>query len=171
MNWIGYATRHHETEVADALKDTGIYAWVAIEARMVRKGKQRWPELVEEPLWPNYIWINCPDERFTDMLAVKHLAPTFRAIPTQYLRHLRAIMDRVDEARADMRYRIDQGERIAHFAPGEPIKLSGPLADFAANFVRLVERPDSIFARIEAEVQVMGRTVKIDVDPLDVRRA
>jgi hypothetical protein len=61
--------------------------------------------------------------------------------------------------------------RIAHFAPGEPIKLSGPLADFAANFVRLVERPDSMFARIEAEVQVMGRAVKIDVDPLDVRRA
>ena len=169
MNWIGYAARHHEVEVAEALKADGIHAWVAIEARMVRKGKQRWPELTEEPLWPNYVWIACPDERFTDMLSVKHLAPTFRRIPPQYARHLRAVMDRVEEARADVHYRVSTGERMAHFKPGEPIKLSGPLSDFAATFVRLVERPDSMFPRVEAEIQVMGRAVKIDVDPLDAR--
>jgi transcription antitermination factor NusG len=142
-----------------------------IRGRFIRKGKQRRAELQEEPYLPNYIFANIPAERYLEVLATKGLAKTTRVVSGAEMKRVRLFQR---EARAEYaeQVRISQNQQVvAEFSPGEAVRfLDGRFGDQLVTFRGVVERAHDLYPKLQLETEMMGRTVKMEADPLDIRK-
>lgn len=178
--YLAYATTGKEFEVADRLKELGFDLWCGREITFVRKGKRRRPEAVERPKLPNYLWLTLEPEDWHDLhrRQVKHFAPTMYQLSARDLRGskdwigLNAFRVAVDAAYAEGQ-RIARNNDIAEMAQFERgqklIDLTGTFGETVLRFRRMIERAHELHPKIEAEMEMMGRTVRVELDPLDMK--
>ena len=180
--YLAYVTTGQEFAVADKLAALGFDLWCGREIIFVRKGKRRRPEPVERPKLPNYLWLNLEPEEWHDLRRreVKHLAGTMYQLSPRDLRGsrdwigLNAFRAAVDAAYAEGQ-RIARNNDLAEMAQFERgqqlIDLTGTFGETCLRFRRMVERAHELYPKVEAEMEMFGRTVRVELDPLDVRAA
>lgn len=171
--WLGYAKAGREFEVRDELRGMGITCEVPRKVEAKRVPTKRTPVAVTTPYLGNYVFIHCSNDQWHQAHGTKHLASTMQPISEQFTRrHLMEFIDRVELDYSTRMDAIRAGEQVSEYEPGDRIEiLSGPLKGQMATFKRIVENANELFPRIEAEGQLFGRAVKVDVDPIHARKA
>lgn len=167
--WIGYARTGREFEVRDAIRALGADADVPRKVEAVRVGKKRWPEPRVSPILPNYVFVTCEIDQWHAVHGVRYLAPTMVIASRAAAIQIAAFVAATEAEYADRMARIEAGQRLEEFADGDPISIAGPLGATLATFRALVEHPGSEYPAIRAEIEMMGRSVAIEADPLMVR--
>jgi len=169
--YLGYAKGGHEFAVADDLLDLGVHVWCGRVIEWKRTGHKRHPEPVELPALPNYLFLQIHPDEFYTAQRVKNLASTMHALTPFALRDFRRFQRSVDtHYEAAMRDVENATEPRPEFTQGQAIKaISGPLAETLATFERIVRAGDRW--QYEATTEMMGRKVKVRIDPADVRKA
>lgn len=169
MWYAGYARTGKEFDVQQAIEDLGLAAWVARKMEFKRSGKDRRPRPHVSPYLPNYVFIECPAERYLDLLGVKHLASTLAPIPGKSIRYLQDFQSATEAEYTAQERRAASGEQLEQFAAGDSLQvIEGPLRGHLLTFRRTVENAHSLFPTIEGEMAILGR---VKVDPLHVRAA
>lgn len=174
--YLAYITTGKEFEVRDKLTERGIACWIARKVDLVRRGKRRRPDVVVSPYWNNYAFVTLADEDWHDLRdrPVKHLAPTMHPLRRDDLKEFAALRSSNDEAYTHAMRTIESATKaeLAEYRRGQAIKpISGSFADTLLRFRRIVESAHDLHPMIEAEMDLMGRVVRVKVDPLDVRAA
>lgn len=174
--YLAYATTGKEFEVADKLASLGFTVWCGREITFLRKGKRRRPEAVEKPKLPNYLFLDLTPEEWHDLHRrdVKHLASTLYQLRRDDIKALATFRHEVDQAHAEGQRiaRNNDLAEIAEYKRGQAlVDLTGTFGDAVIRFRRMVERAHELHPRIQADIDMFGRTVSIELDPLDVRAA
>ena len=169
---LGYAHTGREFEVMDELTALGVDHWRGERIEFERRGKQRTPEGYPYPALPNYIWVRPTHAQLHLMVSIRHLAPTVRFLSRGGARDF-GVFSRAIDAKADEARRIAGNRKaIAQYQIGERLEIrEGVLAGEIASFTRLVEHSWMMHPMVEVEYEIMGRTTKMEVDPLSVRKA
>lgn len=170
--WIGYARRHKEFEVEEALHALGINAWCPREIHWRALGKKRRPKAYAVPVLPNYVFIDMSAEQFYTAQKVKHLADTMQLMTDkQVARYLAPFREAVTAAYEAERKREAQGNAPScEFRPAQRVVVRSPMLDGQiATFKRIVERSFDMHPKLELEFEMMNRRVTTLVDPLDVK--
>ena len=164
-----------EFAVERQLRDMGIEAHAPKRIDFLRRGKNRYAEPVTSPYLRGYIFAKIPADMFIKAIGCRGINQTLMAIPPQEVRrHVLPFIDRASAEEAEAQRIIDRNDRVAvsEFKAGEAIEiLSGPFYDRACKFVRMVHSAHSDYPMIEADMDLFGREVKVQIDPLDVRSA
>jgi hypothetical protein len=176
--WLAYIQTGREFEVAAELEARGFPVWVARKITLERRGKRRRPDVIESPYLPNYAFLDLDDAAFHRLMhtnrPVKYLARTMTALRRDDEAALMAFRADIDRAYANAQKHVQNASRadLAEYRRGQAIRqISGPFADTLLRFRRLVEGAADLHPMIEAEMDLMGRAVRVKVDPLDVKAA
>ena len=163
---------YNEFIVQRTLNDLKIKNWVARKIEFKRMGKSRRPEPTEMPYLPNYIFIDLKEIQISQIGSVDLLSNTLYQLNKAdegALEQFRSAVER--EYAIDARRRLNGAVRT-EFTEGQLIKaVGGQFEDRLMKFKRLVERSYDYHPKIEAEVELFGQSVKILMDPLDVKSA
>jgi len=166
---LAYAAR--ELDVQEEAESLGITCYVPRKVDMIRQGKRRRPDPVITAAWPRYIFAEVTLEQWHWLKDIKG----FRSVtwvPEKEAVKVRRQANAIERAFAQRMAQIEAGERVAEYVPGDLMQIvSGEFAGQVAAFTRMVERADELFPRIKAEMEMFRRAVKVDLDPLDVRKA
>lgn len=170
--YLCYARTGKEMEVAEAMTEAGADVYVAKRMRFVRKGKQRRPEPEVQPYLPNYIFAEIPVERYIDVLATKYLAGTTYALSGPDIAALNRFRTAVDAEFSEKDKQRRNMEAISEYNPGDALHfIDGRFSDSVVRFRDMVERSHDMHPKVRATVDMMGRSVTIEIDPLAVRAA
>ena len=163
---------HREFWVTDTLNAMGIDTYCAKQMRFVRKGKQRRPEPEISPYIGNYIFAEIPAQRYLVALGVKYLSSTTHALRRDDIAMLGAFRAAVDaEYAANDRKRLNR-EAVSEYEPGQALRfLDGRFSDSVVRFREIVERAHDLHPKIRATMEMMGRDVTMEIDPLAVKAA
>jgi len=187
--YLLYVQTGREFRVEAEIRDMGLDVWCPSRVEFIRRGRRRLPEAEEVPALPNYLVCDLDAGEWQRLFRCerpKYLTGSFLSVPPGSMRDIREFRDRIDEGLRDacarmreidmLRDTASARERllalIAEYREGQALRvLRGPLADRTAYFVKLRESP-SDYRRwlIEASVDMMGRAVPVELDPLDVAR-
>lgn len=170
--WIAYAPARREFEARDACADLGVTAIVPRKVELIRSGKRRFPDPVVSPVLPNYIGLDLSDDDWHKVTRIPSLRLTMMACGPGDWRRFLNFADIAEDAYDLAMAQIAAGQRVTEFSEGDAIAiLGGPLAGQLAAFRRIVERAEAAFPLIGAELNIMGRSVLITLDPVLVRKA
>jgi transcription antitermination factor NusG len=166
---LAYAAREFDAqEEAEAL---GIVCLVPRRVDLIRQGKRRRPDAIITAAWPRYIFADCTPDEWHHLKDIKG----FRSVtwvPDREAQSIRKQAHAIERAFEQRMAQIEAGERVSEYEPGALLNIiSGEFAGQVATFTRMVEQAGEIFPRIKAEMEFFGRAVKVDLDPLDVRKA
>lgn len=168
--YLAHAKAGKEFEVAEVLRAIANDAWVPRKAVFVRRGKKRRPELEVQPYLPNAIFVDLEDDQFHLIGTVKYLARTTHVIGPRDARDIERFRARVDAEMKEAERIQGNKEAIQLFKAGQAIEaINGPFKDTALRFLRMVERADMLHPQVEATAEMFGQTVRVALDPLDVR--
>jgi transcription antitermination factor NusG len=168
--WIVYARTGREFDVEEQATTLGIQAIVPRRVDIIRRGKRRWPDAIESPFLPNYVFVWMTDEEWHWLRDIKEVASIMGVIP-QYEPIIRRFIDRVGADHDARMAQIAAGQRVAEYEPDDVLQIiSGPLQGQMARFRKMVERADELFPKIAADMELMGRIVPVEIDPLDARK-
>lgn len=200
-NWLGYAITGKEFVAMEDLTRFGIDHWRGVRIEFERRGKQRTAEPHEYPALRNYIWIRPTLRQIRFLSDVRFLGRTFHMMPPATVDRFRVFCGEVEAREAEARKIIAAQEEakrvaqerarsaesrqaalaakkalikasIAEYKAGDQIIIrDGVLAGELATFKRLVQGAHDLIPYIEAEIELMGRSTLLKVDPLAVRRA
>jgi len=174
--YLAYATTGKEFAVTEKLEELGFSVWCGRCIEFKRRGKKRRPEPMETPKLPNYLFLSLSDADWHRLRQseVKHLAQTLYPLSRGDTRALANFKLAVEGA-------YEEGQRIARnndiaqiaeYKRGQAlIDLSGKLGEVTLRFRKMVERAHELHPKIEAEMEMMGRWVKVELDPLDTKAA
>lgn len=174
--YLAYATSGREFEVAEKLASLGFTVWCGRAITFRRKGKRRRPEAVEHPKLPNYLFLTLTPDEWHDLHRrdVKHLASTLYMLRRDDERALATFRHEVDTAHREG-HRIARNNdlaEIAEYKRGQRlVDLTGTFGETVLTFRRMIERAHEMHPRIQADMEMMGRVVTVELDPLDVRAA
>lgn len=169
MIWMAYARTGQEFAVQAAIEALGLAVYLPRKIEAIRRGNRRFPDAVTTPLLPNYIFFDATPDQWHSVKAVKHLSPAMTPIARAYVPRLMQFVSTAETAYRDRLAKIEAGERVEQFQPGDVMAiLSGPLQGQFARFRRLVESPGDMFPQIEADVSILGHTVRARLDVLSV---
>lgn len=163
---------YNEFIVQKTLNDLNIKNWVARKIEFKRMGKSRRPEPTEMPYLPNYIFIYLEEIQISQIGSVDLLSNTLYRLNKADEGAFETFRRGVEcEYSIDARRRSNGAVRT-EFKEGELLKaIGGQFEDHLLKFKRLVERSYDYHPKIEAEVELFGQSVKILMDPLDVKKA
>jgi transcription antitermination factor NusG len=168
--WIVYARAGREFDVEEQATALGIEATVPRRVDIIRRGKRRWPDAIESPFLPNYVFVWMTDEEWHWLRDIKEVASIMGVGPLE----AREVQDFIAAAEASYQARMAQiaaGQRVAEYEPDDVLTIiSGPLQGQMARFRKMVERADELFPKIAADMELMGRVVPVEIDPLDARK-
>ena len=164
--------RRNEFIVQTALTDMGLDCWCGRKIEFKRTGKDRRAAAHESPYLRNYIFADIPPERFAQAVTVNLLANTLYALSRRDTEALVTFRRAVEaEYDVDDRRRAN-GAIQSEFESGQAlVAVDGQFKDQLLTFRRLVERSFDAYPKIKADMEMMGQTVTVTVDPLDVRKA
>lgn len=159
-----------EFAVERQLRRFGIEAWAPRRVEFKRVGKRRFEDAFEVPYLPGYVFANIPADRFYQASWLPGMWGDFMAITEkEYEREIepfrRGVLEEYDEAQKIIR-RQDRAA-MCRYKAGDAIKLlSGPFKDRIVTFSELL--PSQDMPRIRFVMDIMGREVVGEADPLDV---
>ena len=171
--WIAYSRAGKEFEVEQAIRDLGVDVWCArkVEFKRIAQSKSRRPQAVISPYLRNYLFLDCPPEKYLAVVDTKHLAKTMQAVGNTEARSVHGWIAARNIEFTERMAQIEAGERLSEYKDGEQLEiLRGPLAGKFAVFRRIVEREHELFPRAEVETDILGGKRRTDVDILDVRK-
>lgn len=176
---LASVSRGAEFRTADAINDLGALAVSPRKVDMIRLPKQRRPQLVESPVFSNYLFCALTDHdyhrarlpmRFMGEV-VQPIRPVRVITPGEWWGNVQCCLQRIE---IDYQRRMEQyeaGVRLEEYQPGDALQiLAGIFEGKAASFRRLI---DGKVPMIEAELmdlQILGRSVTVTVDPIKARR-
>lgn len=182
-------TRNKEFEVAAELEEIGANVWVP--KRLVSKNiKERkapiWHDL---PYIPKLIFAVFPAVCFRDVCEVKHVIgqpvplsdSDLRGTPSYTLPNGKYVPERpglhtfqkaVNDEYAEQERRRQNAEYVCAYKPGQALQiLTGAWADIPAVFRGVVKEAGKDYHKLSVEVQMMGQTVRVATDPINVGAA
>jgi transcription antitermination factor NusG len=166
---LAYAAREFDAqEEAEAL---GITCYVPRRVDMIRSGKRRRPDPVITAAWPRYLFADVTEEEWHWLKDSKHIR-SIMWVNDREAQVIRKQANAIERAFEQRMRQIEAGERLSQYEPGALLDIVG--GQFAGNivtFTRMVERADQMFPFIEAEMQMMNRSVRVMLDPLYVQKA
>lgn len=169
---VGTERVHNEFIVEQELQAIGVDAWVGRALVAERRGKERRPRFYEQPYLPNYIFMQIPNSLYFKAKGVKGLADTFTGICAAEIASLERFKGFV-QAEWDGQDRLRRNGQIKTvYKPGQALKHVSPMfEDRLLTFRSIVERAGDLHPKVRADVEMMGRMVTIEVDPLDLKVA
>lgn len=176
MQVIGYARAGLEFEVRDLIRAGGAIAEVPRLVKAVSKGKKRRPELVTAAYLPNYVFIDVDVCDYVALTATKGLAASLLHVPQGYTAYLKRWMAAIDAEAAQAEERHQRGETINEYQEGEALRIiGGPLMDWldgqAVTFEKIVEHGRMDYPSVVARANIMGKSTRLEIDPLHVKAA
>lgn len=160
--------------VAAQLAEMGIRAHAPRKIEFKRQGKRRYADAIQTAYLPGYVFAQIPVHRFLDAIHVKGMGRNLMAIAPQEVReHVLPFIDAASAEEAEalrIRARNDHAE-MCGFVAGQALEIiSGPFMERAVSFRRMIRNAEG-WAEIEAEAALFGQSVRVRIDPLDVKRA
>lgn len=170
--YLLYAKSGREFEVAEAIREKGLEAYCAAKMEFVRTGNNRRPEPRVVPYLPNYLFAEIPASEYLGVMAIKYLASTATPLGKSDHKPLQRFLDAAaSEYKAAERIKDNQA-MISQYKAGQALRcLDGRFSDTMLTFRSMVERAHDMYPKVQAEMQMMGRTVLVEMDPLSVRAA
>jgi transcription antitermination factor NusG len=186
--WIVYARTGREFDVEEQATTLGIQAIVPRRVDIIRRGKRRWPDAIESPFLPNYVFVWMTEEEWHWLKDIPEVCSMMAVGPNEtrkvrefigksdlaYQERMAEIREAQNAERADhktRKARFAAVRRLSEYEPGALIDIiSGPLQGQMARFRKMVERADELFPKIAADMDLMGRVVPVEIDPLDARK-
>lgn len=178
MHIIGYARSGREFETRDALTAGGYTVTVPRRIEIVSRGTKRAAKIEDAPFLRNYLFIVATAEQYQAMIRdlgkYKYLASTFRFVPDRLAPALARWVDQVEREAQRELTRHQSGEDLCKYREGDALRITeGPFAEWLDGedvaFRRMVHAP-STHPMAEVEVQMFGRSTRVMVDPLHVKR-
>lgn len=169
---IGHAKAGKEFEVRDAIQALGISASVPRKVEAKRVPTKRTPVPVTKPYLPCSMFIAGTDDLWPQLATVKFLASSFMFQSQKaWERNILPFMDGIEADYMDRMDRIEAGERVQEYDPGDKVHiLGGPLHDRIGKFVKLVERAGEL-PKLRVSTEMFGREVETEIDPVYAKRA
>jgi transcriptional antiterminator NusG len=180
-------TKNREFEVERALKDLGLHPWVpkALASRYVKEKR----EVVwwERAYVPKLMFCVIPAIYWRDVVELKHVigkpvrlsrldidgmpaGKTPSGQPRAARPGLKDFRQAVEAEYADVQRRRANSEYQCQYAPGQALELlDGVFEGLDATFRGVVRKAHDEFARLRVDVEFMGRTTSMTVDPDKVK--
>jgi hypothetical protein len=167
-----YAQTGREFHVAQDIRELGLHVDCARKMVFKRTGHQRRPEPHVEPYLPNYLFVNIPPANYLGVMAIKGITSKPQYVPASYLQGITDFM-KVTEAEFVTADKIKMNQQmIAEYKVGQALKcLDEGFKDVLLTFREAVDRDCDPFPKIIADADMMGQTVSVEFDPLQVRAA
>ena len=165
-----YTPAKQELATEAAILALGVRAECAKRVDLIRQGKRRWPDPVISSYLPNYVfaWLDPAD--WHQVAKVKTVRDMIGIGPAAE-RGVSSFLARIKGDYLGRMSQIEAGERVAQYDPGDLLTiLTGSFVGQLAKFGRMVETANELFPQIEADMQIMGRSVRVKLDPLAVRK-
>jgi transcription antitermination factor NusG len=170
--YLCYARSGKEFEVTEAMAERGAIPYCAKRMRFIRKGKQRRPEPDIQPYLQNYIFAEIPVDIYLNVMDVKYLASTTHLLSSADVAALERFRHAVDAEYEAQEHKRRNQEAVSEYEPGQALQfLDGRFSDSVVKFRDIVERAHDLHPKVRASVDMMGREVLIEVDPLSVKGA
>lgn len=173
QTYLAYARGGTEFAVADELTALGITVWCgrAVQSHFDRRSQEY--EVHVTPALPNYLFLEMTPEEYHELQGMrgrpKYLRQRLDVLTDGSRRDFEAFRAMVDMNEGAAWHRISRNERPEiTFSPGDALE-SGQFPDLSLQY-RDVKRDQGVW-KIEAEAEMMGRTVKVMLDPGDVKKA
>ncbi len=169
MNWLLYTRAEFDTR--DELRAIGIEAHAPEKIEMLRRGTDRRPRPYSAPLVPRLVLFRATPAEYHKAASKGALRGTMQILSDRmWQREITPWLKACADELAAIRARIEAGEQIDQYQPGDRLRLPGHFADVVAKFVGTCQRADEMFPRLLVEAEMLGRTVNLKVDPLGVKR-
>lgn len=163
-----------EFAVERQLREMGLEAHAPRKVDFLRRGKKRHPEPVVSAYLPGYVFADIPPHRYMDAMQCRGLSRTMMAVPAKEAeRQVRSFITAAAREEAEAQRIIERNDRTAmrEFSAGDALQIiAGPFMEQAVEFRRMVQNAEG-WPEIEAETVLFGQSVRVRIDPLDVRRA
>jgi len=83
---------------------------------------------------------------------------------------------RVESAYHEAQHAAQNQEAISEYVKGEKLRavngtFSDQFSDQVLTFIEMVERSHDVYPKVKASMEMMGRSVTLELDPLAVRAA
>lgn len=171
--YLCYAAAGREFDVAEELAGHGARPWAGRKIEFIRRGKKRRPEARETPYLPNYIFADMDDDCWHRVMKanIRYLAKTTYILGGMDLRAYEAFVTAVDGEWHEAQEIIRRNDTAAmqEFKAGDALKDSkGRFGENLLRYRGMVETAHMLYPLIEAETEMMGQTVVVRLDPLDV---
>ncbi|MCA0961166.1 transcription termination/antitermination protein NusG [Salipiger bermudensis] len=163
-----------EFAVEQQLRGLGIEAHAPRRVTFVRSGKKRYAEAQVGAYLPGYVFADIPALLYMDAASCRGLSRTMMAIPLKEVQNqvqtfIAAAAE--EEAEADRIQARNDRAAMSQFSSGDALEIiSGPFMDQAVEFQRMVQNAEG-WPEIIGNASLFGQSVRIRIDPLDVRRA
>lgn len=162
-----------EFAVERQLRALGLQAHAPRKIEFKRQGKKRHAEPVTSAYLPGYIFAEIPVEKYARAIQSRGLNPSLMLVtPCEVRRHIRPFLEKVAEENAEAQRIIESRDRAAmcQFEPGAALEvLAGPFENRRLSFTRMIQAAHDLHPMIEGQLQMLGRSVRVQVDPLDVK--
>ncbi|KIC12875.1 hypothetical protein RA19_00265 [Leisingera sp. ANG-M1] len=164
-----------EFAVERQLRALGIEAFAPRKIEFKRQGKKRYAEPVTSAYLPGYIFADIPPELFAQAVQCRGLNASLMTVSGQEVRrHVQPFLSKVSEENAEAQRIIDSRDRAAmcQFEPGAALEvLAGPFMGRIVRFSDMVQAAHDVHPVIEARAEMFGQSVRVQIDPLDVKGA
>lgn len=160
-----------EFAVERQLREMGIEADAMEKITLKRQGKRRRPDAISEPLLAGYVFADIPPDMFAAAVRVAGAWGQAMAVPRAEATSVRKFMDAATAARTEALRAVQNCEAVTQYDRGEVLEiLSGPFRDQLAAFQRVVQSARDEHPRLRLQMEAFGRSVDVEVDPLDVKK-
>lgn len=154
------------------IRSLGIDCWMPRKIEFKRTGKKRRAEPFELPYLPNYIFIDLPVERFLEVTGIKYLGSGLIPLRRDDIERMGQFREGIDAEYEKARKAAQNQDAISEYVRGQKLKiLDNRFGDQILQFVGMVERAHDPHPKVRAAMDMMGQSVMVEVDPLDVRAA
>ena len=168
--WAAYVRTGKEFDAQEECETLGIVCHVPRRVDMIRQGKRRRPDPVVKPFLPNYVFIEATPDQWHSLKDTKHVRTTL-GIGDGSARLVHRFIAQVEADYAQRMAQIEAGQRVDEYAEGDALEIiAGPLAGQLARFKRIAEGA-GIFPEVVAELDLMGQSVTVRLDPLAAKKA
>ncbi len=173
MNWyFAYARTGREFEVAAEISKL-CECWCGRVMTFTRSGKKRRVEALTKPKLPNYLFLNMQAEVFCKVVEVRHLQPTFSVFTRNDVADFMKFKNRVDAEYKDSEWVVaNSAVDLEQFTAGqELVELTGRFGNRCLTYHRMIQNAHDLYPKVLASMEMFGREVIMELDPLDVKAA
>ncbi|KIC22425.1 hypothetical protein [Leisingera sp. ANG-Vp] len=139
-----------------------------------RQGKKRHAEPVTSAYLPGYLFADIPPELLAQAIQCRGLSPSLMMVSGQEVRkHVLPFLAKAAEENAEAQRIVESRDRAAmcQFQSGTALEvLAGPFIGRVVTFTSMVQAALDLHPMVEARTQIFGQSVRVRVDPLDVKR-
>lgn len=164
---------NQEFAVCDELREAGLQVQCPkVRRSKTLKNRNRSVRHYPAAMLPGYIFAIFPAVYFRDVKELRDVRGLWPIGAIEWRLRVKPFLEAA-QAEYDAALAAEAGsEALSPYTAGDALKiLDGPLTGLPAKFTEAVKRAHDDHARIRAEVDLMGQTTTVDLDPANVRKA